>query len=156
MANKKVKYLESRNQSILWYLTRYHEKFLCHRQNVRGYLTPPTFWKVGVVLLGIIFCNTELNKTHFLCDEMIFIHCSLQIKQNIYSIGIFCAPVVTQFIIITTVIAFIEISYSDWSRMVIWSHWPVFHFSMTRSVFMRGGAIHDRTAFVILCNASMN
>ena len=28
-----------------------------------------------------------------------FIHCSLQIKQNIYSIGIFCAPVVTQFIV---------------------------------------------------------
>ena len=28
-----------------------------------------------------------------------FIHCSLQIKQNIYSIGIFRAPVVTQFIV---------------------------------------------------------
>ena len=30
---------------------------------------------------------------------MIFMHCSLQIKQNIYSIGIFRAPVVTQFIV---------------------------------------------------------
>ena len=28
-----------------------------------------------------------------------FMHCSLQIKQNIYSIGIFRAPVVTQFIV---------------------------------------------------------
>ena len=31
--------------------------------------------------------------------EMIFMHFSLQIKQNIYSIGIFHAPVVTQFIV---------------------------------------------------------
>ena len=30
---------------------------------------------------------------------MIFMHCSLQIKQNIHSIGIFRAPVVTQFIV---------------------------------------------------------
>ena len=51
------------------------------------------------MLLGIIFLNTELNKLHFLQDEMIFMHCSLQIKQNIYSIGIFHAPVVTQFIV---------------------------------------------------------
>ena len=34
---------------------------------------------------GILFLNTELNKPQFLRDEMIFIHCSLQIKQNIYS-----------------------------------------------------------------------
>ena len=32
-------------------------------------------------------------------DEMSYLHCSLQIKQNIYSIGIFRAPVVTQFIV---------------------------------------------------------
>ena len=49
------------------------------------------------MLLGIIFFNTELNKPQFLRDEMIFMHCSLQIKQNIYSIGIFRAPVVTQY-----------------------------------------------------------
>ena len=30
-----------------------------------------------------------------------------------------------------------------------------FIFQWTRSVFMRGGAIHDWTTFVILCNASM-
>ena len=32
-------------------------------------------------------------------DEMIFMHCSPQKKQNIYSIGIFRAPAVTQFIV---------------------------------------------------------
>ena len=51
------------------------------------------------MLLGIIFLNTELNKPHFMHDEKIFMHCLLQIKQNIYSIGIFRAPVVTQFIV---------------------------------------------------------
>ena len=51
------------------------------------------------MLLGIIFLNTELNKPHILRDEMIFMHRSLQIKQNIYSIVIFRACVVTQFIV---------------------------------------------------------
>ena len=64
-----------------------------------GLSYPTHFLKVGVVLLGIIFLNTELNKPHFLRDEMLFMHCSLQIKQNIYPIGIFRAPVVTQFIV---------------------------------------------------------
>ena len=40
-----------------------------------------------------------LNKSTFLLDEMLFIHCSLQIKQNIYSIGLYRVPVVTQFIV---------------------------------------------------------
>ena len=62
-------------------------------------ITPPTSLKVGVVLLGIIFLNTELNKAHFLRDEMIVMHCSLQIKQNIYSIDIFLAPLMTRFIV---------------------------------------------------------
>ena len=57
------------------------------------------FLKLGVVLIGIIFLNTELNKPHFLCDEMIFMHWSLQTKQNIYLIGIFHASVVTQFVV---------------------------------------------------------
>ena len=43
--------------------------------------------------------NTELNKPHFLRDKMVFIHCSLQTMQNVYSIGMFRAPVVTQFIV---------------------------------------------------------
>ena len=38
---------------------------------------------------GSVIRNTELNKPHFLRDKMIFMHFSLQIKQNIYSIGIF-------------------------------------------------------------------
>ena len=51
------------------------------------------------MLLGIIFLNTELNNQNLLRDEMIFMHCSLQITPNIYSIGIYGAPVVTQFIV---------------------------------------------------------
>ena len=64
-----------------------------------GLSYPTTSRKVGVVLLEILFLNTELNKPQFLLDEMIFMHCSLQIKQNIYSIGMFRAPVVTQSIV---------------------------------------------------------
>ena len=64
-----------------------------------GLSYPSHFLKSKVVLLGIIFLDTELNKPHFLRDEIIFMHCLLQIKQNIYSIGIFRAPVVTQFIV---------------------------------------------------------
>ena len=64
-----------------------------------GLSYPTHFLKSRVVLLGIIFLNTDLNKLHFLRDERIFMHCSLQRKQNIYSIGIFRAPVVTQFIV---------------------------------------------------------
>ena len=67
--------------------------------NCEGLTYPATSVKVGVVLLGVFFLYTELSKPHFLRDEMICMHCSLQIKQNIYSIGIFRAPVVTQFIV---------------------------------------------------------
>ena len=64
-----------------------------------GLSYPTHFLKSRVVLLGIVFLNTELNKLHFLRDERIFMYCSLQIKQKIYSIGIFRATVVTQFIV---------------------------------------------------------
>ena len=64
-----------------------------------GLSYPTHFMKSRVVLLGIIFLNSELKNPHFLCDEMIFMHFLLQIKQNIHSIGIFLAPVVTQFIV---------------------------------------------------------
>ena len=53
----------------------------------------------GSVIRNNFFLNTEPNKPHFLHHEMICMHCLLQIKQNIYSIDIFCAPVVTQFIV---------------------------------------------------------
>ena len=64
-----------------------------------GLSYPTHFFKSrGSVIRNNFFLNTELNKAQFLRDEMIFMHCSLQIKQNIYSIDIFRAPVVTQFI----------------------------------------------------------
>ena len=61
-----------------------------------GLSYPTHFLKSRVVLLGISLLNTELNKSIFLRDEMSFIHYSLQIKQNIYSICIFRAAAVTQ------------------------------------------------------------
>ena len=64
-----------------------------------GLSYPTHFLKSRGSVIRNNFLNTELNKPQFLRDEMIFIHCSLQIKQNIYSIGIFRAPVVTQFIV---------------------------------------------------------
>ena len=49
-----------------------------------GLSYPIHFLKSGVVLLGIIFLNTELNEPHFLRDEMIFMNGSPQIKHNTY------------------------------------------------------------------------
>ena len=60
---------------------------------------PTHFLKTGVLLLEIVFFHTEVNKTNLLRNEMIFISCSLQIKQSMYAIGIFGAPVLTQFIV---------------------------------------------------------
>ena len=51
------------------------------------------------MLLGIIFLYSEPMKTHILRDEMMIMHCWLYIKQNIYSIGFFHAPVVIQYIV---------------------------------------------------------
>ena len=63
-----------------------------------GFTYPTRFLKSRVVLLGINFLNTELNKQATLfARRNDFMHYSLQIKQNICSIGIFRAPVVTQF-----------------------------------------------------------
>ena len=47
----------------------------------------------------IILLHTEENKSTYLRDEMFYIHCWLQVKQNVYSIGTFRAPVATQFIV---------------------------------------------------------
>ena len=44
----------------------------------------------------IILLNTEQNKSKYLRDEMFFRHYWLQIKQNVYSIGTFRAPVATK------------------------------------------------------------
>ena len=65
----------------------------------KGLRYPTHFLKCRGSVIRIIFMNTELSKPHFLLNEMIFMHWSLQIKQYIYSIGIFHAPVVTQFIV---------------------------------------------------------
>ena len=64
-----------------------------------GLSYPIHFLKSRGSVIGIIFLNTELNKPHVLPDEMIFMHFSLQIKQNIHSKGIFRASVVTQIIV---------------------------------------------------------
>ena len=64
-----------------------------------GLSYPTHFLKNRGSVITNNFLNTELIKAHFLRYEMIFMHCSLQIKQNMYSIGIFRAPVVTQFIV---------------------------------------------------------
>ena len=64
-----------------------------------GLSYPTHFLKSRGSIIKNNFLNAELKKPQFLRDEMIFMHCSLQIKQNIYSIGIFRAPVVTQFIV---------------------------------------------------------
>ena len=64
-----------------------------------GLSYPTQYLKSRGSVKRIIFLNTELNKPNFLRDEMIFMYCSLQIKQNIYSRGIFRALVVTQFIV---------------------------------------------------------
>ena len=66
---------------------------------MRGVVTPTHFLNSRGVLLGINFLNTELIKPHFLRDEMLFMYCSLQIEQNIYSRGFFRAPVETQLMI---------------------------------------------------------
>ena len=64
-----------------------------------GLSYPTHFCKSRGSVIRNNFLNTKLNKPHFLQDEIICTHYSLQIKQNIYSKGIFRAPVVTQFIV---------------------------------------------------------
>ena len=64
-----------------------------------GLSNPTHFLKSRGSVIRNIFLNTELNKPHLLRDEMIFMHCLLQIKQNINPKGIFRAPVVTQFMV---------------------------------------------------------
>ena len=52
-----------------------------------------------VVASRIILLNTDQNKSKYLRDEMFFRHQWLQIKQNVYLICIFRAPVATKFIV---------------------------------------------------------
>ena len=64
-----------------------------------GLMYPTHFLKKRGSSIRNNYLYSELKKPHFLSDEIIFIHCLLQKKQNIYSTGIFRAPVVTQFIV---------------------------------------------------------
>ena len=79
-------------------LTRYHEKVLCHRQNVRVKLPHPLLERRGSVIRNNFLEYTTKQAT-LLARRNDFMHCLLQIKQIIYSIGIFRAPVVTQFVV---------------------------------------------------------
>ena len=68
---------------------------------------------------GIIRLTGPYKEYHHHCQWL-----SLPYKYNNYHMTS------SESEIITSVITFIEIRQSDWSRTVIWSHWPVFHFSM--------------------------
>ena len=59
---------------------------------------PTHFLKSRGSVIRNSFLEYRTKQATLLRDEIIFIHCSLQINQNLYSIGIFGAPVVTQFI----------------------------------------------------------
>ena len=63
-----------------------------------GLSYPTYFLKSRGSVIRNNFLEYRTNQATFLRDEMFFMHCSLQIKQNIYSIGFCRAPVVTQFI----------------------------------------------------------
>ena len=57
------------------------------------------FLKSRGSIIRINFREYRTEQVTFLSDETFFIHYTLQIKQNIYSICIFRAIVVTQFIV---------------------------------------------------------
>ena len=67
--------------------------------NCEGLSYHTHFCKSRVSVIRNNFLEYRTKQATLLCDEMIFMHCSLQIKQNIYSIGIVRAPVVTRFIV---------------------------------------------------------
>ena len=73
--------------------------FISISTKCKGLSYPTHFLKSRGGVIRNTFLNTELNKPHFLRDELIFMHCLLHIKQSICSIGIFHAPVVTQLIV---------------------------------------------------------
>ena len=64
-----------------------------------GLCYPTHFLKSRGSVIRNNFLEYRTKQTHTLRDKMIFMHFSLQIKQNIYSIAIFRARVVTQFIV---------------------------------------------------------
>ena len=67
--------------------------------NCEGLSYPTHFCKSRGCIIRNNFLEYRTKQATLLRDEMIFMHCSLQIKQNIYSKGIYRAPAVTQFIV---------------------------------------------------------
>ena len=66
-----------------------------------GLSYPTHFLKSRGSVIRCIFLEYRTKQqATLLGDEMICMHCSLQIKQSKYSIDIFRAPVVAQFIVI--------------------------------------------------------
>ena len=60
-----------------------------------GLSYPTHFLKSRGSFIGNNFLEYRTKQATLLHDEIIPMYCSPQIKQNIYSIGIFRAPVVT-------------------------------------------------------------
>ena len=60
-----------------------------------GLSYPTHFLKSRGSVIRNNFLEYRTKQARLLRDEMIFMHCSLQTKQNIYSACIFRAPVVT-------------------------------------------------------------
>ena len=64
-----------------------------------GLSYPTYFLKSRGSVIRNNFLENRTKQATLLRDEIVFMHCLLQIKQNVYSIGIFRAPVVTEFIV---------------------------------------------------------
>ena len=64
-----------------------------------GLSYPSHFLKSRGCVIRNNFLEYRTKQATLFVRRMIFMHCLLQIKQNIYSIGIIRAPVVTQFIL---------------------------------------------------------
>ena len=64
-----------------------------------GLSYPTNFLKSSGSVIRNNFLEYRTKKATLSARRNAFMHCSLQIKQNIYPIGIFRASVVTQFIV---------------------------------------------------------
>ena len=68
-------------------------------KNCEGLSYPTHFFKSRGSVIRNNFLEYKTKQATFFARRNDFMNCSLQIKQNIYSIGIFRAPVVTQLIV---------------------------------------------------------
>ena len=65
------------------------------KKNCEGLSYPTHFLKSRGSVIRNKFLELRTKQATLIVRRIDFMHCSLQIKQNIYSIGIFRAPVVT-------------------------------------------------------------